>query len=878
MSPCTGKRYNYSGLSKLAQCRGFLSNFLVRQNVAVATFVARYPYFITFFGILLALIGCIGLKDIYLDTDITQLFSSRSNDIGRNAKLHNEIFGGQRIVTFIYEPSSVAGDMNVLQPKYLNDYWDLENQVMSLKTKVGNQSYELSDLCYKLVAEDKTMKCFYSSITQFWPAKQVMLDDNRRLSTLGTYSKGFCGMVLDATSMIGGMDTVPIGNAGSYTIRGGKSLRFMLLMNAKASSEAVNAWEREFAKLVNEYSSSNKLGRVWWLTQEAPVQSAIETYSTIGLIFGLSFALSFAIVAVVSYSSQRNDSKIAIGIYGLFISILASCCGIGITAWSGITLNPLAIQILPFFVVGIAMDTMFILSASFSQFEGTSEQKLQRTMATSGTNIVISSFIMTIANFLCTIVDINLVRDLSMQLGTILIANCFLQMTVYAAGLVLNDRAVRSVPATETPADENSAKPKDRFSRVKYAWYRYHAWLAQIPSEHRIKRRMMIVFGFIAILPMIGIPFNVFSIDTLDVISPKTNVGQFLSLMSTQYNVSDPFFITLNHTNQDFTVSRQAALTKLYTDLRSSPYLTSQLLSWFENLRLWTAFVSPYASTFLEDKSTFRNETIMLDLARTFLNDTANNGICQKGDVIFDVDGKIKFSRFMGYLKKQKHVSAYWDALTDITRIIESSQVTGTPSSIFDSFFVQFDHLLIKFLLIVGLFLITTAATIYLFLSSMMPLVAVLITIILITTTLFGLFPLFSLQINGVSVMNSVIAIGLAVDYLVNILGCYKPALLKSNSQTRPIRAANAAQTNLRLTMESLTKSTICSLFSLAVLAFAEAPLVKKYFCGMYVLMLVIIYVYSLFIFPTLLGMLSGFSDPKSNDSGPEGDTGYIDQ
>lgn len=82
-------------------------------------------------------------------------------------------------------------------------------------------------------------------------------------------------------------------------------------------------------------------------------------------LFIVSLALMFSFTCLVLFQCNLVSSQIGLGLLGILTVLFALTSGLGLSAVFGIDLNPIAFQVLPFVILGIGMDNVYIIAETF---------------------------------------------------------------------------------------------------------------------------------------------------------------------------------------------------------------------------------------------------------------------------------------------------------------------------------------------------------------------------------------------------------------------------------------------------------------------------------------------------------------------------------
>lgn len=178
--------------------------------------------------------------------------------------------------------------------------------------------------------------------------------------------------------------------------------------------EPVMAWEKKFLDLMHEYAASGKPDFIdVSFGAERSIEDEIQRVSvaeagTIAISYIIMFV--YVMLALGNVRHCRTwliDSKILVAIGSVLVVVLAIACGMGMMGYCGITATLLAINVIPFFILSVGIDNVFLMvntlndiDSNLKQYEDYNEnfdfeQKRQfvfsKMMATVGPSMFVSS-------------------------------------------------------------------------------------------------------------------------------------------------------------------------------------------------------------------------------------------------------------------------------------------------------------------------------------------------------------------------------------------------------------------------------------------------------------------------------------------------------
>lgn len=565
------------------------------------------------------------------------------------------------------------------------------------------------------------------------------------------------------------------------------------------------------------------------------------------------------------------------------IVISSASVSIGVTAWAGLDMSMISVEVIPFLILAIGVDNMFIISTAFARAKrrllkvtGTppkTEDALGMALADVAPSITAAAFSEIMAFIVGTATSVPALTDFCIQAAVAVGVDFLLQLTVFIAFLSLDERRKKSGRLDCIPCFDILNPPKEpNRNVVKWVMKNYYA-----PAIFHPLTEVFIAITFIAIilLSIAGYSHMDMGLNPQVTAISHSNLYEYFDEYS-RWGEAGPIayivFKNVNYTNahnQEIMDQMADALSQMKSTIQPPVY------SWLKNFNQYRLDGGTWNvecnTTNIEDYD-FNTQVKMFLTVRIESHCCKKYGICgeqYEKDIVFGDDGNILTSRYRFQhtaLKNQKkYLDGYRDARHAVQKLAndlvpylteganmqtystslvsvdwQSSDDPYTNQdelafaySLFYVYYSQYDFIrgvcFQNFLLACGAVFIAVELLTNFY-------CALLVTIFVGGTT-WGMIGgcylwntlttnQFVIEINAVSVVNMITCAGLAVEFCVHI----STKFLKCKG-TRPERARKAL-VNMGSTV--VTGIVITKLIGVSVLGLAPSMIFNLYYFRMY--------------------------------------------
>ncbi|EPQ13409.1 Niemann-Pick C1 protein [Myotis brandtii] len=684
--------------------------------------------------------------------------------------------------------------------------------------------------------------------------------------------------------------------------------------------QRAQAWEREFINFVKNYKNPN-------LTISFTAERSIEDelnresnsdISTVVTSYAVMFLyISIALGHIQSCSRLLVDSKVSLGIAGIFIVLSSVACSLGIFSYVGVPLTLIVIEVIPFLVLAVGVDNIFILVQTYQRderLEGeTLDQQLGRVLGEVAPSMFLSSFSETVAFFLGALSVMPAVHTFSLFAGMAVLIDFLLQITCFVSLLGLDVKRQENnrldilccVHGGEDGAGlQASESCLFRFFRDSYSPLLLKAWMRPI-----VMAVFVGVLSFsIAVLNKVEIGLD----QSLSMPEDSYVMDYFRSLSQFLHAGPPVYFVVeegLDYTslqgqnlvcggmgcNNDSLVQQlfDAAELDAYTRIGFAPS------SWIDDYFDW---VKPQSSCCRVHSSSgqFCNASVadpgcircrpltpegkqrpqggdFMRFLPMFLSDNPNPK-CGKGGHaaygsavnILGNDTGVGATYFMTYHTVLQTSADFIDAMRkarliagNITQTMSQggSNYRVFPYSVFYVFYEQYLTIIedTVFNLCVSLGAIFLV-TVVLLGCELWSAVIMCVTIAMILVNMFGVMWLWGISLNAVSLVNLVMSCGISVEFCSHITRAFTVSPKGS-------RVARAEEALSHMGSSVFSGITLTKFGGIVVLAFAKSQIFQIFYFRMYLAMVLLGAAHGLVFLPVLLSYIE--LTPRHTWSGP---------
>ncbi|KAG7480773.1 hypothetical protein MATL_G00059870 [Megalops atlanticus] len=943
--------------------QAFLGSLFQRWGTLMAT----HPFKVLLASLGVVLIFSVGLMYIELTTDPVQLWSAPNSRARKEKDFHDKYFDpffrtNQLILTAPGRPSHsydslLFGKQNfsgIISKDLIIQVLELQKRIQAIEfwSDDLNRTATLKDICFAPLNPNNPSltDCAVNSLPQYFQNSLDNLNAKVNMTELGVTQevdwrdhfvycvnsplsfKDITDLGLSCMADYGGpvFPFLAVGGYENEEYTTAEALIMTFSLNnyprGTVKFKLVEKWEQMFLDIVRKYQMDPSTNFTFAYMAERSLEDEINRTTAEDIpIFMISYAVIFVYIAVAlgEYSSFKRilvDSKFLVGLGGILVvgcSVLAS---MGFYAWIGIPSSLVILQVVPFLVLAVGADNIFIFVLEYQRDKRRPgerrEEQIGRVLGNVAPSMLLCSLSESICFFLGALSTMPAVKSFALYAALAVLMDFMLQMTAFVALLSLDSRRQDAnrceLACCVTVSTLPPSKPNQGF--LLPAMKHYYA-----PALLHPVTRVVVMFVFLFMFcASVFLMFHVTVGLDQELALPKDSyMLQYFKYLNKYFEVGVPtYFVTTRGFNfttvegmnavcssvgcDPFSLTQKIQYATEYPELS---YLEIPASSWVDDFIDWLNPGSKCCRlySFGPNKGQFCPASEPAAKCLTRCMTTPPNGVlrpnvlefnkflpsflsnrpdlqCPKGGlgaydkaVVMDESGEIIASRFMAYHTPLTTSQEFTEALREarelaanITRSMR--QIPGTapdfevfPYTIPYVFYEQYLTIVPEGLFNISLCLLPTFVVCCILLGmDLCSGLLNLLTIVMITVDTVGVMTLWGIDYNAVSLINLVTAVGISVEFVSHLTRSFALSTL-------PTRVERAKEATANMGSAVFAGVAMTNLPGIVVLAFAKAQLIQIFFFRLNLVITLLGMAHGLIFLPVLLS----FFGPGVNKAVP---------
>uniref|UniRef100_A0A3B4VJC9 NPC1 like intracellular cholesterol transporter 1 n=1 Tax=Seriola dumerili TaxID=41447 RepID=A0A3B4VJC9_SERDU len=899
--------------------------FLSSEFQRWGTLMATYPLTVLLLSAGVVVAFSAGLKSIELTTDPVELWSATNSRARLEKDFHDTHFDpffrtNQLILTAPQRKGHIY-DSLLFGPQNFSGLVskDLVIELLELQTRIRdlNRTASLKDVCFAPLnpSNPSLTDCAVNSLPQYFQNSvdniNFLSDLNITLFFFPLFSSSPLSFKditdLDMSCMadygapvfpflaVGGYEDDDYTNAEAFI------LTFSLNNFARGNPKFKVAmqWEKEFLKIVQEYKNSPDANFTFAYMAERSLEDEINRTTAEDIpIFMISYAVIFVYIAVAlgEYSSWKRilvDSKFLVGLGGILVVACSVLASMGFYSWIGIPSSLVILQVVPFLVLAVGADNIFIFVLEYQRDVRRPgekrEEQIGRVLGNVAPSMLLCSLSESVCFFLGALSTMPAVKSFALYAALAVLMDFILQMTAFVALLSLDARRQDNnhceLLCCVKVSTQRPNKPNEGF--LLPFMRKYYAPVLL----HRFTRIIVMLVFIFMLCGSLFLMFNVKVGLDQELAMPKGSyMLDYFHYLYKYFEVGVPVYFV---TKRGFNFNTVEGMNGVCSSVGCDQFSLTQKIQYclLKNYSSWISYLAIPANSWVDDfidwlnpgskccrlyypsglyclrkcMATPPNGVLRPSVEKfnRFLPDFLGNRPdlqCPKGcvsglgaydkAVVKDENGEIIASRFMAYHTPLTNSQEYTAALRMARELAHNITLTlcFSPSSrVTNVFYEQYLTIVPEGLFNISLCLLPTFVVCCLLLGlDLRSGLLNLITIIMIVVDTVGVMTLWGIDYNAVALINLVTAVGISVEFVSHMTRSF--AL---STQTTHVERAKEATANMGSAVFAGVAMT--NLPGILVLAFAKAQLIQIFFFRLNLIITLLGMAHGLIFLPVLL-------------------------
>ena len=818
---------------------------------------------------------------------------------------------------------------DIFKKEYIDKVFHLREKIVNGVVEFNGLNYTVDYLCFKPVAGKP---CMITSVTNFWQDdyekfKNATDDDIKEIAKClqsGTSGEMPCfdnlGTPIQIDAIFGQQGCEGGIKMSECTVCN-KTAKAMsttfLLKNDIFTNQIALKWEEEvYKKAVKEFNKdpANKdIIANYMMERSVPDELEIESKQNVGVVIASYLVMFLYISVFMGEFLTLINSRVLVGLGGILVVALSSLASFAIVSFMGVKQSLVSAEVVPFLVLAIGADNMFIITTARdrityklkqgkmnnpNQKEYTNEQQIGMALKEVGPSITTAA----LGEFLSFLVgyftDIPALQSFCLCSSFAVLINFILQLTVFVALVSLDDLRIKSRRYDVCPfiKIDDSKEVENSIGKIKLQKFVSTTWYNLIRNPIFMWTSIVIYAGFtvLSIFSVFKFPLGMNQQTT---VTQGADLFNYFKAQEKYVDVGSPAYLVFY--NIDYNNEQNLKLIEKMSDhLATLSTVKPPVISWYKDFQ-------KFMNSYYEKKCNPNLKELKKQPLRTqvkeFLKMKADgicctqDGICGEpynSDITFNENGDIEASRFRFQHVALVNQSIYVDSVIQTNAVSReykdkfilykgksktknfnmNGKIVDIPTVFpYSLFYVYFDqYLFIRGVTVQNLLIGIAVVFIAVQLIATLKCAAVVVLFVFSSTLhllgvlfLLNFLPDYQVELNAISAVNIVVAMGLSVEFCVHIIIFY----CRGKNKTAEERVIYSLKNVGASVLIGIMTTKIIGVF---VLFFAPSKVFQVYYFRMYFFLILVGFFHGFILLPLFLTYVNIAGDSKKVEVGEE--------
>uniref|UniRef100_A0A6Q2YRP6 SSD domain-containing protein n=1 Tax=Esox lucius TaxID=8010 RepID=A0A6Q2YRP6_ESOLU len=908
--------------------------FLGSWFQAWGTLIASHPFKVLLASAVVVGAFATGLMYIELTTDPVQLWSAPDSRARKEKDMHDKYFDpffrtNQLILTapgrpsYIYD-SLIFGKQNFISQCETSLWSQLYLQSIEFWSDDLNRTASLKDVCFAPLnpSNPSLTDCAVNSLPQYFQNSVDNINKKVNMTKLGVtkevdWKDHFIYCVNSPLSFKDitdlkmscmadyGAPVFPFlavgGYESNYTNAEALILTFSLnnYPRENVKFNIAMEWEQRFLDILKEYQMSPGNPFTFAYMAERSLEDEINRTTAEDIpIFMISYAVIFVYISVAlgeytSFSRILVDSKFLVGLGGILVvgcSVLAS---MGFYAWIGIPSSLIILQVVPFLVLAVGADNIFIFVLEYQRDarrpNEKREEQIGRVLGNVAPSMLLCSVSESVCFFLGALSTMPAVRSFALYAALAVVLDFVLQMTAFVALLSLDckrqDRNRCEVVCCITVKTPAPSKPNEGF--LLPIMRKYYAPVLLHPVTRVIVMVVFITMLMSSIYLMLHVTVGL----DQELAMPKGSyMLEYFKYLYAYFEVGVPTYFV---TTKGFDFSKVMGMNAVCSSVGCDPFSLTQKIQYASEYPQRSYLAVP-ANSWVDDFIDWLNPGS--GCCRLYTEGPDEGKFCNASECEYKVPDRkaicvlriqethstciltsgavLSATRFMAYhtaLTTSREFTAALKTARELAHNITLTmrKINDTPPdfevfpyTVTYVFYEQYLTIVSEGVFIISLCLLPTFVVCCLLLGMDVRSGTLnLLTIIMITVDTVGVMTLWGIDYNAVALINLVTAVGISVEFVSHMTRSFALSI-------QPTHIERAKEATATMGSAVFAGVAMTNLPGIVVLAFAKAQLIQIFFFRLNLVITLLGLAHGLIFLPVLLSYFGTFVGVATDTAG----------